>query len=702
MNETLQQKYDRIKGDRATVALVKAIRQNETDFDNAKSNPYMQRHDSGTGFGAYGFQKSTWKQWAKQYAGDENLIPTPANQDMIAALAVNDSIKQYGKAADVLSAWNSGKPASQAKKGFNKSIGLAYDTPAYINKGINNFKKYYDETPEAPSVQDVQENQTAEGDLSYDANSIPSVNGRQYGTPLKNPSGNMQRQALFDQGLPVSANPNKAEPSFLGEVARDPLKLIASGLESVRKPVQAAAAMVTGNDEMLAGADPNKPLKNPYLGDVYPLGYGKDTQGKYGMPNFRSLAKASGQGLKAATYIEGAPATAVEGLAGTLGRKTLLKSLGSSALVNGVPNALTTIADDISEKKPFVDTAIDATGSLLAGTLVDQGVKGVNRGLRSVFQPGKYTKDVINNSPEFVRDTVKASSDVARNSLPPEYVTKNFGVTDKDKALADRVFEAIGVKYRPSSFPGGKKLDVSEGLAKVAEDNARTAEKTSWITRIIPGKVNEKTFMDATMKKVDPKIRRSGPFMEVMAKLADRVERKLQNPKVGGTRSRNLSARDLNELVQEVTMDAYKRDADGSMNMTAKHVADAFRIGARDEIMKLAKQNGMNDVAKAFRSSLDEYHLGKNVESVLEDVKINPEATSQLGNHMFGLASAGITKNPFLYVPARAGSKYVGETLSELKVNDKYHSKLLNEIENQIRRKESSSAEALKLKYKKK
>lgn len=146
-NPILQQKYNAIKGDKGTTALVQAIRENESGWDGksqAKQNPYTLSHDAGTGFGAYGYQKSSWKQWAKDYAGDENLVPTPENQDMIAYLRVHDLKNQYGKAQDVLSVWNSGGPASQAKAGYNAQLGLNYDTPKYIQNGVNNFKKYYD------------------------------------------------------------------------------------------------------------------------------------------------------------------------------------------------------------------------------------------------------------------------------------------------------------------------------------------------------------------------------------------------------------------------------------------------------------------------------------------------------------------------------------------------------------------------------
>jgi len=86
--------------------------------------------------GAYQFMKSSWQDWAGQYLGNPNAPLTPQNQDAVAIARINDLLSQGYQPDQVALIWNGGSPT--IKKGVN-SMGVEYDTGAYLQKFKNNF-----------------------------------------------------------------------------------------------------------------------------------------------------------------------------------------------------------------------------------------------------------------------------------------------------------------------------------------------------------------------------------------------------------------------------------------------------------------------------------------------------------------------------------------------------------------------------------
>jgi len=88
--------------------------------------------DAGTSKGAYQFQPASWSGWSQKYLGQSNLPMTPENQDKVAMARIGDLLNQGYNAEQIALIWNGGEPVR--KKGFNKKIGLAYDSGAYADK----------------------------------------------------------------------------------------------------------------------------------------------------------------------------------------------------------------------------------------------------------------------------------------------------------------------------------------------------------------------------------------------------------------------------------------------------------------------------------------------------------------------------------------------------------------------------------------
>lgn len=106
--------------------IAKAIKQVES-----RGN-YNAVGDAGISKGAYQFQPASWSGWSQKYLGQSNLPMTPENQDKVAIARISDLLNQGYNEEQIALIWNGGEPVR--KKGFNKKIGLAYDSGAYADK----------------------------------------------------------------------------------------------------------------------------------------------------------------------------------------------------------------------------------------------------------------------------------------------------------------------------------------------------------------------------------------------------------------------------------------------------------------------------------------------------------------------------------------------------------------------------------------
>lgn len=118
--------------DQDVVRLAKAIRQVES------GNNETAVGKSGE-FGLYQFMPDTWASTTRKYGLDPN-DRSRANQNKAAYLQIKE-LKDKGYKPDAISAfWNSGKLEGwQDNRGVNK-YGVAFDTPAYVEKVKNEYQ----------------------------------------------------------------------------------------------------------------------------------------------------------------------------------------------------------------------------------------------------------------------------------------------------------------------------------------------------------------------------------------------------------------------------------------------------------------------------------------------------------------------------------------------------------------------------------
>ena len=98
---------------------------------------YKARGESGE-YGAYQFMPSTWRSWSSKYLGNANAEMTRANQNKVAVSHINSLFNKGYNPRQIALAWNAGSP--KEVKGVNK-YGVKYDSGAYANKVMSNYKK---------------------------------------------------------------------------------------------------------------------------------------------------------------------------------------------------------------------------------------------------------------------------------------------------------------------------------------------------------------------------------------------------------------------------------------------------------------------------------------------------------------------------------------------------------------------------------
>lgn len=114
----------------------------------------LQAGKTGEMKSIFQFIPSTWKLYAKQIFGDENMPMNPDNEVAVVTAKVGKWLDEGRTVGQIASMWNAGESKPDAYKqnwkGVNKKYGVAYDTPAYAQKVIKYAQQFYEQKPEQP------------------------------------------------------------------------------------------------------------------------------------------------------------------------------------------------------------------------------------------------------------------------------------------------------------------------------------------------------------------------------------------------------------------------------------------------------------------------------------------------------------------------------------------------------------------------
>jgi hypothetical protein len=88
--------------------------------------------------GAFQFMPETWNNYSQEYSQANGLtgaLPnTPENQQKVAEWKIQQWLNQGMQPDQIASMWNHGDPNYKGVVGTNTQTGVAYDTPSYVNK----------------------------------------------------------------------------------------------------------------------------------------------------------------------------------------------------------------------------------------------------------------------------------------------------------------------------------------------------------------------------------------------------------------------------------------------------------------------------------------------------------------------------------------------------------------------------------------
>lgn len=320
-----------------------------------------------------------------------------------------------------------------------------------------------------------------------------------------------QRQERRDQGLPVAQNPNRVEPTWGGEIVRAPLKLLASAEESIRKPLGAMFSKETysqtPDQSKLDKFDSMKPIKSDYLGDIYPLGYGVDKQGKDIEPlSLGSVKKGAGQAAEIVSYAVGGevlgalPSIATQGFkgAGTQLLKQSVPLIKEGALAGGLGAG----GVSMQEGNNFGKVAVDTLGGVLSGGILAPvaalGFKGLGAGTRGVMNRLNTRTDTI---------------------IPPTGGVGGSGVVQIVSDIANRVPRAAS--------------RIKQNIATASERSAKIKTSTPAIQSAMKSNLDDRIIN--TIDSADDATRKAyRDVVDIAQEQSTKLGTKTQPTKVGG------------------------------------------------------------------------------------------------------------------------------------------------------------------------
>lgn len=397
--------------DPSVKALASTIGELETGASSQAA--YTKRGASGE-YGRYQFMPNTYKLYAKKYLGDENAQPTVENQNKIAYDFVNEKKQAGYNPAQILSMWNAGEAKPDAYKqnwrGTN-SMGVKYDTPAYVQKGSEIYQRKKAEIGAFPGA-------------------IP--------------------QQLPDNPSFIQEASNQI--SKAGQGILDAYNNAASGnINPVSGVIQGLGAFAGGVGNLV-----NTSVEHlPVVGDAY-----KGLEGLVGQGVGALAQTNAGQGLMGAYqgFKEAHPELAGDLEAGVNIASLVPMGKGLSLLKGGAESAASTAFKSSLEKKAAEEIASGLTTKQATGSLARAEARGL-KPMETIVKDKRYLPDVVEKDGRFIYDSSKGSTALNETLASQENELQNMLAQGVKKNVMVPFEEARAkmVKDMVKEFPVGPK-----------------------------------------------------------------------------------------------------------------------------------------------------------------------------------------------------------------------------------------------------
>jgi len=281
---------------------------------------------------------------------------------------------------------------------------------------------------------------------------------------------------------------------------------------------------------------------------------------------------------------------------------------------------------------------------------------------------------VISQDTEKKLDVIKSGRKLVENMVSPLFVKSNFGTTTDAVQKFNEAADLVMTYYAPKPGPN-RVMDWSEGATKLANDiNEAGSLKTEAVKMLGDIDTDPANVFSQTVKGIDMSTKKSNGFIKASNNIKNVISQSLSNPYNKKGKFGKLDLESLNKFKND--MWELRSQAN---NTDEKEVYKKFAEAIDTRIGNEAKKAGKGDLFQDYLRENSEYSLLKDTQKIMDSLanKNNPMYTTQMFDHVFGLASSGLlsdavgaggAKSGITYAAMRLLSKMLGKTVGDAKL----------------------------------
>lgn len=475
---------------------------------------------------------------------------------------------------------------------------------------------------------------------SADIEEVAGKLGIQSNTPPTNPVQD-QRTTLQAQGQPVSVNPNKAKPSFVGGILRD----IATPFARLGTNVVQTAEVATGNKT-------TEPFSGNYLGKVTPVGQ---------QANFGEAVKDSlGTGLQVASNLPigaGIGSIAENGIKGAI-KEAAIQGTKQGAISGGLQGT----GQALNQNKSVLDSLVQGGVGAGIGGVTGGVLGGITGGIGAV-------KNLISPS--------EGAVNRAKSSIIEQY-KKVLPLTPTQQSKEATLLENKGDNVYTTLVKNGINLGSPEAPKHLQDISDQFENATSH------AQANEHSFFNIddiksnASKQIDQRIPSAKDRVTAKKSINDEISALIKENPQSITKGQNGETRINSDLVERL-----RRIGNG---MTPFNASDPQKIG---QSTGYALSNAVRDQVDkegtfpAYREANNEWGKIIHAQEVLANID-NKGKPFKIPGGLSGAVSRKVLSGALGFHTAGLGGAILGEMGSEYGAKIMSNPELRTYIERQV------------------
>lgn len=302
------------------------------------------------------------------------------------------------------------------------------------------------------------------------------------------------------------------------------------------------------------------------------------------------------------------------------------------------------------------------TAKTIVGEMVGSGSMA-NRGIDDAVK-------VISQDTEKKLGVIGEGRKIVENMVSPLFVKSNFGTTEADVQKFNEAADLVMTYYAPKPGPN-RVMDWTEGATKLAQDLDEAGSlRSSALNMLGDISTDPNNVFSQTVRQLEGSTKKSNGFIKAQGNVKNIINNALSNPYNTLGKEGRLDLESLNKFKND--MWELRSQAN---NTDEKEVYKKFAEAIDTRIGNEAKKAGKGELFKDYLRENAEYSLLKDTQKIMQSLanKSNPMYTTQMFDHAFGLASAGMlsggdVKSGITYAAMRMLSKMAGRTFGDAKL----------------------------------